>query len=318
MKKIINYISFFIVQKIINFLEKIPFQKRILLTRKISLFFYKHLKKRKHLILTNLKFAFPNSNEDFQTSLLKSNFDYMGRLLSEILQVSNFNFDFIQKHMIFKPSLEEISEIYKNGGLFISGHFACWEWMIASMGLIRKNYNLNPAYAFFRRQSNFLLNEHIEKIRSKSHIGVVYAEQNPKIALNILKKGGFMAFCADQHAGGSGILMPFLNRIASIHRGPAYFARVSNIKKVYFLWAYYKNEKVINEIVPLNLPSLYDRIKEPKLWEEEFTLSWIKLLEEKIKKYPESYFWIHNRWKAKQDKKEEISKYWNNFSKRLI
>ena len=311
--KMTHRFIFFIVKELIKILEKFSFEKRSKITKKISSFLVISLKKRKNLIFTNIQNSFPEKNQNWHKRLLKENFDSLGRLLSEIIEVAHFDFQQINEHIIFKPSFEEVAKIYKGGGLYISGHFACWEWMIAAMGLIRKKYNLSPAYAFFKRQSNFLLNDYIEKMRKKVHIGILYADQNPKVALKILKNNGFIAFCADQHAGGSGMVMPFLNRLASIHRGPAYFARLSNVKNAYFVWAYYQNQFTVHEVCSLPLPQKYDRKEQPKLWEEEFTFNWVRLLEEKVRQYPQSYFWIHNRWKVNSSNPQEIFDYWNHF-----
>ena len=188
------------------------------------------------------------------------------------------------------------------------GHIGSWEWHGCTTSILIKE----DVYTFAKRQSNPWLNQFIEKRRNSAGIQLIYTDMPVLKAFVLLRKNKVMTFISDQYAAGAGILIPFMNRLASTHSGPAIFAR-STTSPVHFTSSY-RNEKgqLVIEVETIDRPSEKEVKKSRLSWEEFFTRKWMAVLERKIREHPADYFWLHNRWKNPPKNSEEIWKKWKD------
>ena len=106
-----------------------------------------------------------------------------------------------------------------------------------------------------------------------------------------LENNDILTLASDQDAKKSGIFVNFFGVKASTPKGAALFHFKSK-SPIIFVTCHMENiNKYILNIEPVKIHNKSDI--------ESITISYTRLLEDIIKKYPEQYFWFHRRWKTK-------------------
>ena len=107
----------------------------------------------------------------------------------------------------------------------------------------------------------------------------------------ILNANKILGLVSDQDAKGRGVFVDFFNEPASTHKGAALFHLNTNAPLIFGICVRKNIGKYRVEFIPIN----------PKKKSiEDITQLYTTIIEQSIKKYPEQYFWFHNRWKTKQ------------------
>ncbi|MDH5717532.1 MAG: hypothetical protein OEZ22_07820 [Spirochaetia bacterium] len=291
-KKIIKFIEFIIVRLIFFLFSIVPFSLRVIITEKIGLSLYYLSKKYRNKVLENLSFAFPEKDNKWKTHTAKKNFMNLGRFFSEFIQLNHLSKKFLAKWFVVDD--EELKDELKDGCIAILGHLGNWEWIGVYAGMFWED----KVFTLAKPQSNPWSNRFIDKIRTKYGLKIIYTNESSLKIFRKIKETKVLGFIADQDAGSRGKFFSFLGRAASTFMGPANFARMGNLP-AFFYWSYRDEKKrLVLKSQKISLPAI-DKEKYPEKWEIEFTKAWVKLLEEKAKKHPEDYFWVHSRWKTK-------------------
>ena len=107
----------------------------------------------------------------------------------------------------------------------------------------------------------------------------------------ILNANKILGLVSDQDARGKGVFVDFFNEPASTHKGAALFHLNTNASLIFGICVQKDIEKYRVEFIPIN---------PKKKSTEDITQLYTTIIEQSIKKYPEQYFWFHNRWKTKK------------------
>jgi len=292
-----------------------PFRLRVFATETLGTMLYYLLKRQRNLVYANLKHAFPNRSDEWYEKTAKKSFKNTGRMIAEFTALPRLKGRFYDRWVRHLPSAEFHRSMYDQGVIMIMGHLGSWEWHgVVGPHLIGRN-----VYPLAKRQSNPWSNKYIENMRAKGGMTIIYTDEPAKRIFKMLKDGKLVAFIADQNAGGDGIHVPFMNRLASTFIGPAVFARATTVP-VFFAWSW-RDEKgrLCFEGREVPRPKL-DKKKQAQDWQNAFTLAWVRILELGIKDHPADYFWVHNRWKTPLPEgttEEEVTRYWKKLEKLL-
>lgn len=243
------------------------------------------------MVRYNLKLSFPDKSDQELKIIEKKTFQHFTDVFMETIK----SFTISEKELTSRVSLTnpEVVDAYfdnRQSVIFVSGHFANWEW-VASLVEIKIKHNLSVAY---KELSNRYFNDLIKRTRTKFGISVVPAREFYSYILNNLKKHNFQAygFIADQSPTLSqakywstfmGVEVPIIN-------GPETIARKLDLPVFYF-----HTERIKRGVYRCSFILLEDQPKKAAL--HEITTRYILELEKQIKKEPEFYFWTHKRFK---------------------
>jgi Kdo2-lipid IVA lauroyltransferase/acyltransferase len=293
MKKIQHIIEYLSVVSALPFLLIIPYRIRCKIGEYIGLAIYYILKSRRTIAFNNVSGSFPDKNYLWYKKICRDSFRHLGISAMEFVQLKKFNIKFINKFITIEGE-EYINEAFAHGkGIIgICPHLGNWEYVAAYIAL--KGY---PVSAIMKRQSNRYINNLIERLRTSFGIELIYKSRAGFPVIRALKKNRIVAFVADQDAGKNGIFVDFLSRPASTAQGPARFALSYNSPAMIFAGVREKNGKIKIIISPI---LKFDYNKNNKTVIFKNTTQWTQAIEEYIKKYPEQYFWMHQRWKTKE------------------
>ncbi len=253
------------------------------------------LKPRRRLVEGNLTLAFPEKSKKEIIRIARQVYRNQTVNLFETLRLP------LLKN---KKDAEELIDIdvddflkrirRQNGGsVVVSAHFGNWELMGICIGLL-----VSPITVVAQRLKNKKLNDDLEHIRSLHGNRVIYRARALRGGLALLDEGGILTILGDQADPKGGFVMDFLGRKASVYLGPAFLALKARAPLCVVLCRRQQGGKYVLDIEEIETSGLVcckDDIK-------TLTRRCTKVIEKYIYKYPEQWFWVHNRWKKTNDR----------------
>ena len=267
-----------------SILKILSVRKLHILSQNIASILFNYIPKRKNTALKNLKIAFPDKSDEWINTTLKKCYSFF---TYNFLQFLAFPFDpnSIEIEVIGKKYLD--TAINENSGtVLVSAHFGSWEILGYWFGI--NNY---PLVGIAQKQKNKGANLFFEEKRQLSGTKQVYRKSSMDSLYEILNANKILGLVSDQDARGKGVFVDFFNKPASTHKGAALFHLNTNASLIFGICVQKDIEKYRVEFIPIN---------PKKKSTEDITQLYTTIIEQSIKKYPEQYFWFHNRWKTKK------------------
>ncbi|MFL2663058.1 MAG: lysophospholipid acyltransferase family protein [Alphaproteobacteria bacterium] len=172
--------------------------------------------------------------------------------------------------------------------LFFSAHIGNWE--LTSHALTENGFNINFIY---RAPNNKYVDDLLRRIRINYGVGLIKkGPEGARECIKVLSKnGGNIGMLIDQKMN-DGILTKFFNKDVMTASAIAKFALKY---KCPIIPAFCIREYGTNFRIEYLEPITYSKIK--SLSSEEKIMNYLnKIVEKWIKKYPDQWIWIHNRW----------------------
>tara|TARA_X000000368_G_scaffold174067_1_gene137242 strand:- start:514 stop:1347 length:834 start_codon:yes stop_codon:yes gene_type:complete len=267
-----------------SILKILSARKLHILSQNIASILFNYIPKRKNTALKNLKIAFPDKSDEWINTTLKKCYSFF---TYNFLQFLAFPFDpnSIEIEVVGKKYLN--NAINENSGtVLVSAHFGSWEILGYWFGI--NNY---PLVGIAQKQKNKGANLFFEEKRQLSGTKQVYRKSSMDSLYEILNANKILGLVSDQDARGKGVFVDFFNKPASTHKGAALFHLNTNASLIFGICVQKDIEKYRVEFIPIN---------PKKKSTEDITQLYTTIIEQSIKKYPEQYFWFHNRWKTKK------------------
>jgi KDO2-lipid IV(A) lauroyltransferase len=175
------------------------------------------------------------------------------------------------------------------GAFLVSGHIGNWE--LTGAVLSQKV----PMTVVARPMKNPLSEELIRERRESAGMTVIGHRNSTRPILRKLGKGETITVLLDQSASyREAVFVPFLGRPAAVNFGLALLAAKSGAPVLPGFSV--RGEGLTHRAVigpPVELVRLPDRQEELGVNTARITA----VLEEHIRRYPDQWFWVHNRWK---------------------
>ena len=250
--------------------------------------------KHRLIVLHNLTRAFPEKSPAEIVRIAKASYRSFGRVVAEFSEITRLNPDNVHQWVRIQ-GLEHYDEARRKGKgvLLFSGHFGNWEIGNAALAIATK-----PFIFIYRILDSAFLEEAITYVRATCGNISLDKENAMRPMIRALKKGETINILIDQNvAVYDGIFVDFFGRPACTTSGLALLA--------------------LHTGAPV-LPVFTTRMPDGKYWLEigaevairntgnrdadvrESTQTFTGIIEEHIRKYPEQWFWMHQRWKTKK------------------
>ncbi len=144
----------------------------------------------------------------------------------------------------------------------------------------------------YRNLGNRFIDEHVRRLRGRGGVEMFNRKEGFEKAIKLLREGGVIGILSDQHSGDSGLWVPFFGRLASTSPLPALLAKRTGAALVGV--AIYTDGLARWRIVVS--PGLEAKQASVEL----LTAKTNDLIAAQIRRAPEDWFWVHNRWKMPQ------------------
>ncbi|MHB1661148.1 MAG: lysophospholipid acyltransferase family protein [bacterium] len=297
--RILLYLEFILVYCFYVFINFLPLELSLKAGRFLGILFYKADKKHRNGTFKNLLIAFPDKSKEELNDISIKSYKNLGMVFIEIFRLNKYNGDNIDSFV--ESDLCTVKDIYgKQGILLLTAHFGNWELLAKTFGL--KGYRGN---VLARPLDNPYIEKILYKLRTGSGNKVIYNRENAvKNIISALHNNEIVGFLPDENAskrigvfvdffGVKACTMPGMANIAAKTRVPVVPAFMVRVKDGNGKYA--KHKLIIEP--PLDIEYTGNRKAD--------TMNILKMFNERIediiKKYPEQWFWIHNRWKTRPD-----------------
>jgi KDO2-lipid IV(A) lauroyltransferase len=250
------------------------------------------MKNRRKIAIKNLTFAFPEKPTVEITKIAKGSFQNLGITFFELFAMSSLSDDELRKMIDFGDGLDLINTVNSRGKgmMFLSGHFGNWELIAYSVGVFT---NL-PITIIVKPQANEFADKFLNRYRTSRGNKIVSMYNAAKTIITVVKNKETIALLADQSATkNKDVFVDFFGYPASTFKVVGELAIRYQIPIIMGVATRQPNGKYKAELVELKYDDLENSLDGVYKLTERHT----KLLEDFIRKAPEQWAWMHNRWK---------------------
>ena len=282
----IEKFTYFFLKVLSTALKNLSLNTQFSVSQHLASIFYHYIPKRKKLAKNNIKIAFPNKSEKWIDNTLRNTYKFFVFNFIQFLALPK-SMDNIKIKIVGKEIMD--NALKKNKGvILISAHFGSWEVLGHWLGI--NGYKL---HGVAHEQNNKGANEFFQYKRELSGIKHIYKKVGLDNLYKVLQGKNILGLVSDQDAKSKGVFIKFFNKLASTAKGVGLFHLNTKAPMVYGLSMQTGFQKYKIEFIQI-------KPKEDTI--ESITQDYTNVLESYINKYPEQYFWFHNRWKTSREK----------------
>jgi KDO2-lipid IV(A) lauroyltransferase len=283
-----------LLYSLVYLLSLIPRRVGLALGDMLGLGLYYGLKSRRRIALNNLSIAFGDQmGLEKRRIIAKKSFQFMGRHFFEVCCLIRTNKEKLASYVQVEGVTHfEEARAQGRGVICLTGHFGCWELLGVSAA-----YFVSPGYLVAKPLDFNPAEKLAQAIRGVSGNQCITKEKSMRRLIQILRQGESLAILLDQNIDWKdGVFVPFFNKRACTNKGLALLVRKTRVPVVPAFIIEQGRGQYLVEFKPA-LPWLAygDRTKEI----EENTAQYNQVIETMARKYPDHYFWVHQRWKTR-------------------
>ena len=245
---------------------------------------------RRKVAVENLARAFPERPAAERAAILRATYRELGRVAVEYLRLAELARAPAGAVVARIGGLEHL-ERARNAGrgvILLSGHVGNAELLGAVLG------QRHPVDFVVQPLSNPGAERWIAWLRRACGVGSLSTHGGIKRVFTALRAGRWVAMLGDQDARSRGVFVPFFGRPASTALGPARFALATGAPIIMGFDVRRPDGRHEIELEPpleAGDPASPDAA-------ERLTALHVARLERWVRERPESWFWLHRRWKT--------------------
>jgi KDO2-lipid IV(A) lauroyltransferase len=240
----------------------------------------------------NLRLAFPDWSEAQRKDATRKMVRNLGWMAAEFARFPRLTRENIEEVVLLEGH-ENFLEGQRRGKgvLYLTGHIGAWE--LSSFAHALYGY---PLHYMARPLDNQHLDALVNKYRCASGNEPIFKNESARVMLRILKSGGTVGILADQNTmPEEGVFVDFFGKFACTTTGLARVALHTGAAVVpgYAYW----DESIQKYHLRFEPPVELIRTGDTERDVFENTKRFTKVIEEIIRKHPDQWVWVHQRWK---------------------
>jgi heptosyltransferase-2 len=246
-------------------------------------------RKYRSLALRNIRIAFGDELGTKEARrLVRRHFQRLGANLLCSVKIAEMPIEKILERVEL-TNFEHIEDSFrkKQPVVLLLSHIGLWELSAQLLPHIVPEYRKSTIY---QRLKNPFIDRHVRTARARFGLEVFERSKGFGKAIELLRSGGGIGVLCDQHAGDSGIWTPFFGRIASTTPLAALLARRTNAQlraMAVNTHGFARWRAVVEPPVNGTATSI-----------ESLTARVNEIIEQQVRRAPEDWFWVHDRWKT--------------------
>ena len=250
-------------------------------------------RKRKKIALDNIRDCL-NVDEKESARIAKESTVNLGPLAMEVLNFPRLK-NIMQSHVKI-IGLEHLTNYINSaerngrGAVIATCHSDNWELMGGAFA-----QNGIPLVGVAKKQKSEGADKFINEFRTLIGMHITY-RSGVREMYKMLDEGHFIGLIMDQDVGRhDGVIVKFFNRATNYVTGAASMSRFKSIP--IFPAFMHKNSDGTHtlEVFP---PLTVEKTSDKRADIQKMTQNLATLTEEHIRRYPEEWFWLHDRWKS--------------------
>src|SRR6476646_7277018 len=245
--------------------------------------------KYRRLATRNLEIAFGNEKSPRELrQLVRRHFRQLGANLLCSAKLTQMPPEKILERVEVE-NIEAMAREFRAGVpvVLVLSHIGTWE---AFAQLMPKFVGFVRNSSVYQGLGNRFIDKHVRRTRSQTGLELFDRHDGFEPVIDLLRSGGGVGVLSDQHAGDHGVWTPFFGRLASTSPLPALLAKrtraaliaagVDNTGRA--RWRMVFTERF--DQTGASIAVLTSKIN--------------RVIDAQIRRAPEDWFWVHNRWKT--------------------
>jgi len=248
------------------------------------------------IVARNLKIAFPHYTTGEISALTRAISHHFSSVFVEIITifVKKQPEKILEKVEILHPEVLERALDKKKGVILFSGHFGNWE-LIPLILSRQLNQKVNSVA---REMNNPLVEKKVKQFRKYMGSELIYKRNSMRTILKRLEKNGIIYLLIDHNTiAREGVFVNFFGKPASTVPSVSQL-HLKRAIPIIPIFIHYEEDKIVLELLE-EIDATGTSTGNQKEDILQLTRRCTSLIEEKIRQYPEQWFWFHNRWKTR-------------------
>jgi heptosyltransferase II len=245
--------------------------------------------KYRRLATRNLEIAFANEKSPRELrQLVRRHFRRLGANLLCSAKLTQMTPEKILERVEVE-NIESMAREFRGGVpvVLVLSHIGTWEVFAQLMpkfvGFVRNA-------SVYQRLGNRFIDEHVRRTRSQAGLELFDRHAGFEPVIDLLRSGGGVGVLSDQHAGDHGVWTPFFGRLASTSPLPALLAKRTRAALI---------AAGVYTTGPARWRMVFtERFDQIGASVAVLTSKINQVIEQQIRRAPEDWFWVHNRWKT--------------------
>jgi KDO2-lipid IV(A) lauroyltransferase len=252
---------------------------------------------RRDVIMTNLRNAFPERDEEELRSIMHKCYRNLAEQMINTISLAGITPEQLKQRATFPDAKKYIDGCKGDDTILMAGHLGCWEYFMAA-GIYNPTHKL---VSVFHPLNNNALDDLFRRLRKIPNTEAIPRDESLRYFLK--NRGGkgaerflTMGLIADQnpYRHKDSHWFRFLNQDTIFAEGGEQLALKLHLP-VWYIGLKYRRRGEYDIFVEL----LYDGKEE--VAEFEITERYIRVLEREICAAPHLWLWSHRRWKHKKE-----------------
>ena len=245
--------------------------------------------KYRRLATRNLEIAFANEKSPRELrQLVRRHFRRLGANLLCSAKLTQMPPEKILERVEVE-NIESMAREFRAGVpvVLVLSHLGTWEVFAQ---LMPKFVGFVRGASVYQGLGNRFIDKHVRRTRSQTGLELFDRHDGFEPVIDLLRSGGGVGVLSDQHAGDHGVWTPFFGRLASTSPLPALLAK--RTRAALIAAGVYTTGRARWRMV------FTERFDETGASVAVLTSKINQVIEEQIRRAPEDWFWVHNRWKT--------------------
>jgi len=243
--------------------------------------------KYRRLATRNLEIAFANEKSPRELrQLVRRHFRRLGANLLCSAKLTQMPAEKILERVEVENA-ESMAREFRAGVpvVLVLSHIGTWEVFAQ---LMPKFFGFVRGSSVYQGLGNRFIDKHVRRARSQTGLELFDRHDGFEPVIELLRSGGGVGVLSDQHAGDHGVWTPFFGRLASTSPLPALLAKRTRAALI---------AAGVYTTGPARWRMVFtERFDETGASVAVLTSKINRVIEEQIRRAPEDWFWVHNRW----------------------
>ena len=249
--------------------------------------------KRKQIAVDNVKNCL-NVDDDEAARIAKAGSVQLGSIFMEVLALPKIKPD--MKSYVKIVGLEHLTNYIAStgrGGVIATSHSDNWELMGGAFA----QYGI-PLVGVAKKQRSEGADKFICEYRELVGMHITY-RNDVREMYKLLDAGHFIGLIMDQDVGRTdGVVVKFFNQATNFVTGAA---SMSRFRKVPIFPAFMHKNSDGTHTLEVSPPLFVERSTDKHADIKSMTQKLATLIERHVRKFPDEWFWLHDRWKSMRE-----------------
>ncbi len=291
-----HFLSYLVCRALLSALALVPRALGLLIGRACGLLFYVLSARHRRIAIDNLGIAFGEAlGRGERARLARASFAHAGMIMADAAYFARSARTPIDRVAVYEGQEHLIEAAAGGRGVLVfSGHFGHWELV----ALLQSRIGV-PFSMVVRPLENRRLDRYLGRLRRVTGNELISKYAAARGVLRALRAGRAIALLIDQNVrGDGGLFVDFFGRPASTTPALATFALKSGAPVVpVFSYPRSDGRLQIRYGPPVQVARSGSVSEDIRALTQECT----RLLEQEIRRRPECWLWMHNRWRTRPE-----------------